>query len=47
MAEAINEDVACSLNDDERILLKDWFMGNKWRINFSTKNKSFQDFAEL
>ena len=47
IVEGMNEDVACSLNDDEKVQLKDWFMEKKWRIDFSTKDKSFKDFAEL
>ena len=45
--EAMNEGQPCTLSDDQKISARDWFMSNKWRINFRTNDGSFNDFASV
>ena len=45
--EGMNEGEPCTLMDDQKRRAKDWFMSNKWRINFKTNDGSFNDFADI
>ena len=43
----MHEGETCNLDDNQKIRSKDWFMQNKWRINFRTNDNSFQGFSDL
>ena len=45
--ESLNECDPCTLIGDQKTKAKDWFMSNKWRINFETSDGSTKDIAEV